>query len=139
MDADERREANKAKIRELFTNLYEWADRDTDFFRDYYVDDVVMEMPQMGYRVESLDELMFGIQSVRQNFTHYRHGTMDFHDCLDPDEVIWEADADATFPHSGEPYVQRYVLFVKMRDGKITHYREYVNTAALAGFPRPDA
>jgi ketosteroid isomerase-like protein len=139
MDESERRETNKARVRELFTNLYEWADRGIDFFRSYYTDDTVMEMPQMGYRVEGLEDLMLAIESIRQNFTHWRHGSFEFHECLDPDELIWEADADAHFRHSGEPYEQRYVLFLHMRDGKIARYKEYVNTAALAAFPQVEA
>jgi ketosteroid isomerase-like protein len=55
---------------------------------------------------------------------------------LDPDEVVWEADADAVFRHSGAPYEQRYVLFTRLQDGKISFYREYVNTQELSKFPQ---
>jgi ketosteroid isomerase-like protein len=139
VDDAARREANKAVIREIYTNLYEWAENDAEFWRRYFTDDYVMEMPQMGTRTEGLDNLLAGIRSVPQNFTKWRHATFEFHDCLDPDEMIWEADADAVFRHSGEPYVQRYVIFATMRDGKIATYAEYVNMDALAGFPGREA
>jgi ketosteroid isomerase-like protein len=131
----QRREANKERVRELFTNLYDWADRDIEFWREYYTDDTVLEMPHMQLKMEGIEGVIAGIRTVPQNFTHWKHGTFEFHDCLDPDELIWEADADAVFRHSGEPYRQRYVLFVWMRDGKIARYVEYVDMNALAGFP----
>jgi ketosteroid isomerase-like protein len=136
MDDTERRDANKAKLREVFTNLYDWADRDLDFWRQYYTDDTVMEMPQMGMTTEGLVNLLEGIRSVPQNFTHWSHSNVDHYDGLDPDELMFVADADATFRHSGEPYNQRYVIFVWMRDGKIARYVEYVKMDALAGFPQ---
>src|SRR4026209_954362 len=127
MSDAERRESNKQRMRDLFTNLYEGAERDTDFWRQYYTDDTGLEMPHMELKMEGIDAVIAGIRTVPQNFTQWKHGTFEFHDCLDSDEIIWEADADAVFRHSGEPYRQRYVLFVSMSDGKIARYVEYVD------------
>jgi ketosteroid isomerase-like protein len=138
VDDSKRREANKERVRDIYTNLYEWAGNDEAFWRQYYTDDTTLEMPHMQLKIEGLDNVIAGIRTVPQNFTRWKHGTFEFHDCLDPDEVIWEADADAVFRHSGEPYRQRYVIFVKMRDGKIANYVEYVDMNALSGFPPMD-
>jgi ketosteroid isomerase-like protein len=136
MNDEERRIFNQNRIRELIGNLYEWASQgEVDRIRGYYTEDTVLEMPQMGVRNEGIDLVMEGAMSVPRNFSKWTHKTFEFHEMLDPDEIVWEADADAVFRHSGEPYEQRYVLFAKMRDGKIAFYREYVNTQELSKFP----
>jgi ketosteroid isomerase-like protein len=133
----ERRRANQDRIRELFSNLYEWASQgELDRIRAYYTEDTVLEMPQLGMRTEGLDAVMEGVKSVPTNFSRWSHKTFEFHEMLDPDEVVWEADADAVFRHSGAPYEQRYVLFTRLQDGKISFYREYVNTQELSKFPQ---
>jgi ketosteroid isomerase-like protein len=136
MDVAALRAHNQDRIRELFTHLFEWASAgDMDRIRDYYTDDTVLLMPQMDVRSQGIDNILSGVESVPRNFSRWSHGTFTFHDMLDPDEVIWEADADAVFRHSGEPYNQRYVLFCRMREGRIAEYTEYVDTRELSKFP----
>jgi ketosteroid isomerase-like protein len=136
LDPNARRAYNQDRIRELFTHLFEWATAgDMDRIRGYYTEDTVLQMPQMGATSQGIENILLGVQSVPKNFSRWSHGTFTFHDMLDPDEVVWEADADAVFRHSGETYDQRYVLFCRMREGRIAEYTEYVDTRELSKFP----
>lgn len=136
MSDGDRRAANQAMIRDLFTRYHEMVNRDIDELRPFYTDDTILELPQLGTRAEGIEGTLAMAKTVGTTFREWKQVNFEFHDCLDPDEVIWEADADGVFAHSGERYEQRYVLFVKLRDGRISHYREYIDTRQLAHFPR---
>jgi ketosteroid isomerase-like protein len=140
MNDNERRELNKKIVQEVMDGLYEWAEagKPLDHWRKYYSDDFVLEMPQFGSRVEGLEGMLGAVSTVPKNFANWRQSDYIWHDCVDPDDMIWEADADAVFRHSGKSYDQHYVIFARMRDGKIVHYREFVNMEALNGFPPQD-
>ena len=132
---DERREANKALLREHFSGGGDTSDFDPEPRVARFCDDLKFAMPQMGHRFEGIEPFAAAVGSVPRNFSFFRHQNVEIHDCLDPDEFIVEADADAVFRHSGERYDQHYVLLITMRDRKIATYTEYVNTDLLAGFP----
>jgi len=100
--------------------------------KEYLADGAVMELPYAGIRTApTFEERLQTLRDTVDRFSHWSHTNMVFHDCLDPDEVIWEADADATFRHSGSDYPQRYVMFVRMKDFKIVSAKEYFNTAIM--------
>jgi ketosteroid isomerase-like protein len=72
---------------------------------------------------------------IGRTFSDWRQVNFTFHDAVDPDEMIWEADADGTYADDGSTYDQKYVLFLQLRDGKIAHHTEYVDTRKLTKFP----
>jgi len=135
MDDAARREANKKLLREHFSGGGDTSDFDPAPRLARFADDLKFAMPQMGHSFEGIDGFAAAMSSVPRNFSFFRQTNVQIHDCLDPDEFIVEADADAVFRHSGERYDQHYVLLLRLRDGKISHYTEYVNTDLLAGFP----
>ncbi|HEY2331255.1 MAG TPA: nuclear transport factor 2 family protein [Acidimicrobiales bacterium] len=131
----ERREANKAFIRDLFTRYHEIVTRDLDELRPYYTDDTVLDLPQLGTHLEGIEATLKMAAMIGRTFSQWRQVNFRFHDSLDPDEMIWESDADGTYADDGSPYDQKYVLFLQLRDGKIAHHTEYVDTRRLAKFP----
>ncbi|MGD9797672.1 MAG: nuclear transport factor 2 family protein [Acidimicrobiia bacterium] len=131
----ERREANKAMIRDLFTRYHEIVTRDLDELRPYYTDDTVLDLPQLGTHLEGIDATLKMAAMIGRTFSAWRQVNFRFHDAVDPDEMIWEADADGTYADDGTTYEQTYVLFLKLRDGRIAHHTEYVDTRRLAKFP----
>jgi ketosteroid isomerase-like protein len=136
MTDQEKRENNKALLREQYERLMEIAVAGRSEIEKFFTDDVVMELPFLNVKSEGLDNMIGAVQSVAQNFERYALRSMAFYDCIDPDTLIYEAEADAIFRHSGEPYPQRYINIVQFRDGRICRNVEYMNVALLAGFPR---
>lgn len=135
MTDQEKREKNKALLRDQYERLMEIAVGGRAEIEKFFTDDVVMELPFLNVKSEGIDNMVGAVQSVAQNFSRYGLKSMLFHDCTDPDTLIYEAEADATFRHSGEPYPQRYINIVQFRDGKICRNVEYMNVGLLAGFP----
>jgi len=131
----ERREHHKALLRYKSDHLFEIVAGERTEIEKYYTDDVVMELPHLNVKSQGLDNQVKAVQSVPHNFKHYRLKYIAFHDCTDPDKIIYEAEADAVFRHSGQPYLQRYINIVEFRDGKICHNIEYMNMNLLSGFP----
>jgi ketosteroid isomerase-like protein len=132
---DERREANKAFIRDLFTRYHEIVTRDLQELRPYYTDDTVLDLPQLGTHLEGIEATLKMAAMIGRTFSDWRQVNFTFHDAVDPDEMIWEADADGTYADDGSNYDQKYVLFLQLRDGKIAHHTEYVDTRKLTKFP----
>jgi ketosteroid isomerase-like protein len=52
------------------------------------------------------------------------------HECVDPDELIFEYHSDAVVERNGNAYRNTYIGVVRFRDGKISHWREYHNPEA---------
>lgn len=62
------------------------------------------------------------------------------HPCLDPEVVIIKFVATGQGKATGLPYDQRYISVVRVRDGRIIHYRDYWNPlVALAATGGGDA
>ena len=60
---------------------------------------------------------------------------VEMHQTLDPDTLIVEFAGRGRTAASGKSYEQRYISVVRMRDGKIAHYKDYWNPlAVLAAF-----
>jgi ketosteroid isomerase-like protein len=133
----ERREANKAFIRDLFTRYHEIVREGLDGLRPYYTDDTVLDLPQLGTHLEGIEATLKMAAMIGRTFSEWRQVNFRFHDALDPDEMIWEADAEGTYADDGTAYDQTYVLFLRLRDGRIAHHVEYVDTRRLAKFPPP--
>jgi len=135
MTDNEKREKNKAVLRRLYDHMMEIAAGGREEISKIFTDDCVMELPHLNAKQAGLDAMVAGVQSVPRNFSHYRLKSMTFHDCVDPDELIYEAEADAVFRHTGQPYLQRYINIINFRNGKICRNVEYMNMNLLGGFP----
>jgi ketosteroid isomerase-like protein len=141
LNDDERRERNKDVVRWVYTHLAERANQSVDQMNDYLAEGAVMELPYAGgsRTTPTFEERLQILRDTVDRFSSWSHTNMVFHDCVDPDELIWEADADATFRYSGAAYPQRYVMFVKMRDFKIIEAKEYFNTSIMHLFAENEA
>jgi ketosteroid isomerase-like protein len=129
MDDDQRRARNKEVVQWVYTHLEERASQSLDEMRRYLAEGAVMELPYSGLPASSptFEERLETLKATVERFRSWRQSNFVFHDCLDPDELIWEADAEAEFRYSGAEYPQRYVMFVRMKDFKIVFAKEYYN------------
>jgi ketosteroid isomerase-like protein len=129
MTDEERRKRNQQVVEWVYTHLSERAEQTIGQMGEYVAQGAVMDLPYGGIApfAPTFAERLQTLKDTVDRFSHWTQTNMTFHDCLDPDELIWEADADATFRYSGAPYPQRYVMFVRMKDFKIIYAKEYFN------------
>lgn len=133
-DDQARRERNQAFITDLFTRYHEIVTRDLEELRPYYTDDTVLDLPQLGTHFEGIEATLKMAAMIGRTFSEWKQVNFRFHDALDPDEMIWQADADGIVAATGERYENTYVLFVRLRDGRIASHTEYVDTRNVGVF-----
>jgi len=130
-DEQERRERNKDTIRHVLTHMRELGDGPEAALEPYYAREVLFEAPYRKVRKLGIDQIHEELRRVADEFAVMRHVDLEFTDGLDPDELVLESRAEATFRATGETYPQRYVVFFKMKNGRIMTQRQYYNTRVL--------
>src|SRR4051794_658563 len=97
--------------------------------------DGVIEWP---YHPEGVAGLLRGHDQIRAfmaasgnliDFEEYRDVVI--HDTTDPDVAIVEYSAYGRVTATGAPFEQRVIAVLRVRDGLIAHYRDYVNPLPL--------
>ena len=63
-------------------------------------------------------------------FDSFKLEPIEYHECLDPDELIAEYRSEAIVKRNGNEYKNRYIGVLRFRDGKISHWREFHNPQA---------
>jgi|ERR1700761_5601855 len=105
---------------------------------DCYATDVVIEMP---FAVAALYPAR--IETTREELrTRFRAGTavrryrrlsdVSIHETADPEVAIAEYELHGELSATGEPFSQRFVMVLTVRDGQIVHSRDYTNPATGA-------
>ncbi|MFY9933546.1 MAG: nuclear transport factor 2 family protein [Streptosporangiaceae bacterium] len=100
---------------------------------DCYAPEVVIEMP---FAVAPL--YPDRIETTREELrTRFRAGTavrryrrlsdVTIHETADPEVVITEYELHGELTATGEPFAQRFVMVMTVRDGQIVHSRDYTN------------
>jgi ketosteroid isomerase-like protein len=127
----ERRERNEHQIRHVLTHLRELGDGPEEGLEPYFAREVLFEAPYRTVRRIGVDQIHEELRRVADEFTVMRHDDIVFTDALNPDELVVESRADAKFRATGDDYPQRYVIFFKMKSGRIMTQRQYYNTQVL--------
>lgn len=98
---------------------------------DMFADDVVVEFP---FAPPSAPKSLAGkavvadyVKDLAGQFAFDRFGEPTIQFTTDPDLVVAEFKAVGRSSTTGEIYNQRYICFIRAKDGKIVHYREYWN------------
>ncbi|MCC5036349.1 nuclear transport factor 2 family protein [Streptomyces sp. WAC 00631] len=60
---------------------------------------------------------------------------LEIHETREPGTIVAEWRGTGRMVASGAAYDMPYVAVVKVRDGRMTHYRDYWNPAAIPGSP----
>src|ERR1700747_936299 len=117
----------------------------TDFF-DIHAEDVVVEyiitVPDYPRRIG-------GREAPAELYSDYgnsivQSGSSEVHRYYDPDKsvVILEYTLHGTVVSTGAPYVNRFISVITVKDGKIVHWRDYLDPlavfAAFGNAPAPD-
>ena len=133
MDDDQRREANKARFLTVLETVS--AGRFEDLGQSM-TDDLVFELP---YGPSFIPNPVVGLEAWNEMqlmtfalFSSFRLELIEFHDCVDPDELIAEYRSEAKVLRNGNDYLNRYIGVLRFRDGRISHWREFHDPQATA-------
>ena len=110
---------------------------DTDTFVSLLAPDCRLEWP---YRPAGVPAGLDGREQIREFLTAQAAGLVRFdeyrniviHQTTEPEVVIVEYDVDGTVIPTGAPLHQRIIAVLRIRDGLVVSYRDYLNPLVLA-------
>ena len=101
---------------------------------DMLAEDGVVEFPYaipgLPQRLEGRAALAAHLERIAGMIEFSHFADMVKHETSDPETVIIEFSGYGRSAASGEPYEQRYVSVITMRDGYIVRYKDYWNPVA---------
>jgi ketosteroid isomerase-like protein len=110
---------------------------DTDMFVNLIAPDGYIEWP---YHPAGVPDRVVGREQIREfltcqakslvRFDEYRNTVI--HETTDPEVVIVEYDAHGTVIPTGAPLHQTIIAVLRIRDGLVVSYRDYLNPLVLA-------
>lgn len=123
------RERNRALFERMLGHL---GRKEFDAFEACLTGDFFQEWP---YRpLPGMPESMRGAAAVRaliekgmSDFAPYSYRIERVHELAEPEMLIAEYSSHSHFYRTGLPYSNRYISVLRFRDGKISHWREYLN------------
>ncbi|MCK2215160.1 nuclear transport factor 2 family protein [Actinomadura sp. ATCC 31491] len=111
-----------------------------DGLADLYAEDSVIELP---FSPEGRPLRFEGREGHRARFAraagmlrHERTANVTIHETTDPEVVVLEFDLHSVVIPTGRPVVRTYAMVMRVRDGLITHSRDYADTLAAAELTR---
>lgn len=112
-------------------------DMDTETFVNLFAPDGYIEWP---FRPEGVPGRVEGREAIREFMTGHAAGLVRFdeyrntavHETLDPEVVIVEYDVHGTVIPTGAPFHQTIIAVLRIRDGLVVSYRDYLNPLVLA-------
>ncbi|RSD25744.1 nuclear transport factor 2 family protein [Amycolatopsis eburnea] len=109
-----------------------------DDLADLYAEDVTLEMP---FTLPGVPRVSKGREELRRRFRaagEFRRVTgaanVVVHETTDPRKLVAEFDLHQEV--RGEAFAVSYVMVLTVEDGRITHSRDYTDTAAAAAAER---
>ena len=110
---------------------------DTETFVSLIAPDGHIEWP---FRPAGVPDRLEGREKIREfltaqagklvKFEEYRNTVI--HETVDPEVVIVEYDAHGTVVPTGAPFHQTIIAVLRIRDGLVVSYRDYLNPLVLA-------
>ncbi|PRX99036.1 nuclear transport factor 2 family protein [Allonocardiopsis opalescens] len=124
--------------REMFDRLVElFLAKDLTGFAELFAEDGVLELP---FAPPGRPSVVRGRAAIRAELAaiaetplvHREFRDMAVYRTDDPEVVIAEYDAHGEVAGTGRGYVLRYVQVLRVREGRIAHWRDYFNPLAGA-------
>ncbi|WP_063046390.1 nuclear transport factor 2 family protein [Nocardia pseudovaccinii] len=125
--------------RELVERLFrELPARDADAFVELLAPDAVFEIP---FVIPGMPNRLVGREEIRAHLAQRWSGISrievhgiypQVYETADPEVVFVENEVDMTVPGAERARVRTSVNVVRVRDGKITLFRDYMDTARFA-------
>jgi ketosteroid isomerase-like protein len=110
---------------------------DTETFVSLFAPDGYVEWP---FRPAGVPARVEGREQLREFLTAQANGLVKFdeyrntviHETTDPEVVIVEYDVHGTVVRTGAPLHQSIIAVLRIRDGLVVSYRDYLNPLVLA-------
>src|SRR6266508_658422 len=124
------------EVAELVRRMVEG--RDGIVFADLFAQDGVMEypfgIPGAPFTLDGQDAIreFYAARSELRGLFDIEEVTSVVYDTDDPEVVIAEIEHHGHSHVTDEPYQMRVLGIIRVRDGKIVHYRDYMNPLSLA-------
>ncbi len=132
MSDTETQESFPAMLRRV---LGERLKPDVTAFPDMFAADGVMELPfappGMKTLLEGRDAIAAHFQTATKLIKLNTMSHVVTHETSDPEVIIVEFAGSGQGLATGEPYDQRYISVIRVRDGDIVHYKDYWNPIAV--------
>jgi ketosteroid isomerase-like protein len=125
--------------REILERFQQAAiDHSLEDMLDLYADDAVHEFPftrpGLPSRLEGREQIQAFLQANWANsplqYRAYRNVVV--HETTDPEVIVIEQDATGTATTNGRDFALPNIVVLRVRDGRIVHFRDYVNVHAVA-------
>jgi ketosteroid isomerase-like protein len=118
---------------------------DNGHWQTLILDDLVWELvyaPSMGHppRLSGRNEVVHHVTWFLGAVENFRFFDVRVSALADPQAAVAEVRAEGLIKSTGRVYRQEYVVFLRARDGKIAHLREYfdpVRAASAMNAPLP--
>ena len=100
-------------------------------------DDLVWELvyaPSIGHpaRLSGREEVVRHVTWFLGAVENFRFFDLRVYPLADPEAAVAEVNAEALIKATGRLYRQEYVFFLRAKDGKIAHLREYFDPVRAA-------
>jgi len=135
--SEESGERGRLQLRETFMRMLGHLGRkEFDAFEACLTADFVQEWPYKP--IPSMPNCLQGARAARDliekgmsDFTPYAYRIETIYDLADPETLIAEYTSHAHYRPRNVSYSNRYISVLRFRDGKICHWREYVNPLVI--------
>ncbi|WP_165555752.1 nuclear transport factor 2 family protein [Kribbella pittospori] len=113
-------------------------DKSIDEMLDLYAEDAVHEFPFTRPGVPSRLEGRAEIRAfLEANWTasplrYQAYCNVVVHETADPNVIVVEQDATGTVSTTGREFALPNIVVLTVRDGRIVHFKDYVNVLAVA-------
>jgi uncharacterized protein len=114
------------------------ASHDLDALWSACADDVVFEWPFLGATVTDIETFRLSIVPVVTLLEDWTFTDIEADPMHDQNSVVLRYKGTATIATTGKPYRQTYLTQMRFRNGELTLYREYYDTAVLRDALQPD-
>jgi ketosteroid isomerase-like protein len=125
-DAGARRARHEAAVRGMFAAF---SSGDPAGLLAHVADDLVYEAPWYARMpaVRGREAMAGMLAAVQQRFSEVRYDVVDVIHAQDPDLLIAEVRGDHQVKGSPARYRNHYLMFIRFRDGRVAHWREFSN------------
>ncbi|WP_280274825.1 nuclear transport factor 2 family protein [Nocardia wallacei] len=124
----------RALVEKLFQQL---PARDADAFVALLAPDAIFEIP---FTIPGLPDRLEGREAIREHLAQRWSGLSgievhaihpEVYETTDPELLLVENEVDMTVPSAGRARVRTSVNVVRVRDGQVVLFRDYMDTARL--------
>ena len=113
-------------------------DKSLDDMLDLYAEDAVHEFPftrpGLPSRLDGREQIQAFLEANWQAnpLQYHAYRNVMIHETADPEVIVVEQDATGTASTTGRDFALPNIVVLRVRDGRIVHFRDYVNLVAVA-------